>query len=72
MQVFDRWAIDLIGIPPTTPGGNRWILTAIEYVTGWPVAIPLKDATAPTIATALHNHITMVYGPFRELLSDNG
>jgi hypothetical protein len=72
IQLFDRWAIDLIGILPQTPAGNRWIVTAIEYLTGWPVAKALPDAKAETIARFIHEDITMVYGPPREILSDNG
>jgi transposase InsO family protein len=72
LELFDRWAIDLIGILPQTPAGNRWIFTAIEYLTGWPIAIALPNARAETVAQILHDNITMVYGPFQELLSDNG
>ena len=72
LQIFDRWAIDLIGILPKTPAGNRWIVTAIEYLTGWPVAAALPDARAETVAAFVHNEIAMVYGPPKELLSDNG
>ena len=72
MPVFHRWAIDLIGILPQTPAGNRWIFTAIEYATGWPVARALPDARAETIARVIHDDITMVYGPPDEVLSDNG
>jgi hypothetical protein len=72
LQLFDRWAIDLIGVLPQTPAGNRWIVTAIEYLTGWPIAKALPDAKAETIAKFIHNEITMVYGAPKELLSDNG
>ena len=72
LQLFDRWAIDLIGILPKTPAGNCWIFTAIEYLTGWPVTKALPNARAETIARVIHDEITMVYGPPKELLSDNG
>lgn len=72
IQIFDRWAIDLIGILPQTPAGNRWIITAIEYLTGWPIAKALPDAKTETIAKFIHEEIAMVYGPPKELLSDNG
>lgn len=72
LQLFDRWAIDLIGILPKTPTGNCWIFTAIEYMTGWPVTRALPDARAETIAKVIHDDITMVYGPPKELISDNG
>ena len=72
LQIFDRWAIDLIGPLPMTPGKNLWIVTAIEYLTGWPIARALPDAKAETIAQFFHDEIAMVYGPPKELLSDNG
>lgn len=72
LQIFDRWALDLIGILPKTPAGNRWIITAIEYLTGWPIAIAVPDARAETVARFIHEQITMVYGAPREILSDNG
>jgi hypothetical protein len=71
MQLFDRWAINLIGPLTETHGKNRWIVTAIEYMTGWPVAKALPDARAEIITRFLHDDIIIVYGPFKELLSDN-
>lgn len=63
MNPFDRWAIDLIGVLPTTPDGNRWIITAIDYATGWPIACATKDAKQETIADFLLNEIFSHYGP---------
>lgn len=45
LRPFERWGIDLIGRLPTTLNGNRWIITAIDYATGWPVARAVPDAT---------------------------
>ena len=72
MKIFERWAVDLIGILPTTNSGNKWIFTAVEYLTGWPIAVALKDAKAETLARVIHEEIAMHYGAPRELLSDNG
>ena len=72
IRPFERWAIDLIGILPVTPRGNRWIVTAVDYATGWPVARALEDSTAKTIAEFFYHDIYLNYGPPRELLSDNG
>jgi transposase InsO family protein len=72
IRIFERWAIDLIGILSLTPNKNKWILTATEYVTGWPVAVALPNAKEETVAQAIHDQIAMVYGPPQELLSDNG
>lgn len=72
LQPFKRWGIDFIGLLPTTPNGNRWIITAIDYATGWLVAKAVKDAEAETVADFLVQEIFMHYGPPKELLSDNG
>ena len=69
---FERWGIDLIGRLPVTPNGNRWIITAVDFATGWPVARALKTATDEEIARFLHEDIFVNYGAPRELLSDNG
>jgi transposase InsO family protein len=71
-QPFEEWAIDLIGILPTTNNGNRWIITAIDYATCWPVAEALQDAEATTVADFIYRRIYADYGPPRILLSDNG
>ena len=71
-QPFDRWGIDLIGILPETPNGNRWIITAIDYATGWPLAKATKTATANDVADFIQSEIFTNYGPPKELLSDNG
>jgi hypothetical protein len=49
MQLFNRWAINLIGPLTETHGKNQWIVTAIEYITGWPVAKALPDARVEII-----------------------
>ncbi|KAG0152676.1 hypothetical protein PDIDSM_2481 [Penicillium digitatum] len=56
----------------TTPSGNRWIITAIDYATGWPLAKALPDAIEEAIAEFLHEDIFTVYGAPAEFLNDNG
>lgn len=72
LQPFERWAIDLIGILPTTPHENRWMITAIDYATGWPLARAVKDAKTEIIAAFVHEEMFRHYGSPRELLSGNG
>ncbi|KOS36133.1 hypothetical protein ACN38_g13162 [Penicillium nordicum] len=72
IRPFERWGIDLIGALPATPNGNRWIITAIDYATGWPVARAVPDATEETLAEFLFRDIYAHYGAFNELISDNG
>jgi hypothetical protein len=71
IQLFKYWGIDLIRHLPTTPNGNRWIITAIDHATGWIVAKAVPDAKDETLAHFLHEEIFVNYRVFEELLSDN-
>ena len=43
-EPFSRVAVDLVGpILPRSAQGNRYILTLIDFTTGFPEAVPLKD-----------------------------
>ena len=53
------------------PNSNQWIITAVDFATGWPVAWALKTATNKEIAWFLHEDIFINYGAPYELLSDN-
>ena len=68
---FEKWAIDFVGPLPETPHHNKWILTAIDFSTGWPIAKAVPEATDEVVADFLFE-IYCQYGAFRELLSDNG
>jgi hypothetical protein len=41
-------------------------------MTGWPVTKALLNVRAEIIAKVIYDDITMVYGPLKELLSNNG
>jgi hypothetical protein len=72
IELFESWSIDLIGRLPRTYNGNRWIITAIERSTGWPVVRAVSDATSQTVMNFIHEEIFSVYGIPNEILSDNG
>ena len=72
IEPFQRWGIDLIGILPTTAQGNRWILTAVDYATGWPIAKALPEATEEAIAEFIFREIYMHYGAPQEIFTDGG
>ena len=64
--------MDFIGFFPTTSNGNQYIITAIDYATGWPITKAVKNVEAETITKFLIQEIFMYYGLPKELLSDNG
>jgi hypothetical protein len=55
-----------------TLNGNKWIIIAIDYATGWLVAKAIPDATNEAIAEFLHEEIFVNYGAFNKLVSNNG
>ena len=69
-EPFSRVAIDLVGpIDPCSSEGHRYILTLIDYATGFPEAVPLREIDSIAIAEALLQIFSRV-GIQREILSD--
>ena len=57
---------------PTTPTGNKWILTAVCPYSNFLRAIPVPDKQATTAARALFNDVFLQYGFPAVLQSDQG
>jgi len=68
---FDCIAMDLLAMPESW-AGNKYVLVVMDYATRYAIAAPVKDKTARTVADALLQHVLLVHGPARRLLSDNG
>ena len=65
--------MDLVGpISPVSSKGNRFILTCIDMLTGFTVAVPIKDKTASTVCDTYRNHIYCTFGGSARILTDNG
>ena len=65
--------MDLVGpISPVTSRGNRFILTCIDMLTGFTIAVPIKDKTANTICDAYRAHVYCIFGGSARILTDNG
>lgn len=71
-EPFSRVAIDLVGpLNPPSSEGHQFILTLIDFATGFPEAMPLKDISSTSVAEALITIFSRVGIP-KEILSDNG
>ena len=68
---WERVSIDLIGRLPTSRSGSKFILVAVDALTRYAVAEPLKTRSAKEVATAL-TKIFCEHGIPQTLLSDNG
>ena len=69
---FQLIGIDYSGPFPTTPQGNKYVLSITNYFTRWVIAIPLPNQTAKTTAEALYEHYICIYGVPSKILSDQG
>ncbi|PIK39424.1 hypothetical protein BSL78_23736 [Apostichopus japonicus] len=69
---FKRVAVDIVGpISPTSKHGNRYILTLVDYATGFPEAVPLRNIDTERVAEALVDIFSRVGVP-SEILTDRG
>lgn len=66
----DRWALDVAGPLPITDEGNRYVIAAVDYATGFAVAVAVPTHTAPDIAKFLVDRVVLAHGPMRELVHD--
>ena len=59
---FQKIEIDIVGPLTITKKENRYIVTAIDYFTKWPIAKAIKEATAKTISKFIYEKIICKYG----------
>ena len=69
---WQKVAVDLVGPFPVTPRGNRWILVLADHFTRWHDALPIPDATAPTVATTLDERVFSYMGLPEQIHTDQG
>ena len=70
-QRFELVCYDLAGpFTPVTARGNCYVLIIVDHFTHWPEFVPLRDITAPTIATTLFDQWCCRYGTPERFHSD--
>ena len=70
--MFERVAMDVLGPLPTSHLGNKYILVIEEYLSKWPVVVPMRDQRAETIAQIYVEELLLQYGAPKFILSDRG
>jgi len=63
-------AVDLVGPMPLTHRGNSWILVLTDHFTRWADALAIPDASAPTVARVLDQHVFCYFGLPEQIHSD--
>ena len=69
---FNTLGIDYVGPLPTTPSGNKWILTAVCPYSNFLRAISVPDKQATTAARTMFTDVFLQYGFPSVLQSDQG
>ena len=65
--------MDLVGpISPVTTSGNRYILTVIDMLTGYMIAVPIPDKKSETVCGAYRHNVYCTFGGSSRILTDNG
>lgn len=64
--------MDLMGPFCETNNGQQWILMMVDYMMKWPIAVPLPDKKAKTMAKAFVKQLMCTHGAPECLLSDQG
>jgi len=72
LEPFSGLAVDLLGPLTTSKGGRKHVLVICDRFTKVTRAIPLRDATALTVPSALIDTWVAAYGIPDSVLTDNG
>ena len=65
--------MDLVGpIHPPSSRGNKYVLTVIDMLTRFTMAVPIKNKNAETICDTYRNHVYCMFGGSSRILMDNG
>ena len=71
-EPFSKIGIDIVGPLPLTENGNKYIVVATDYMTKWPEAKAIPQATAQQVANFIYEDIICRHGCPHIILSDRG
>ena len=69
---FYQIGIDIVGPLPRTQRQKKYIVTAMDYLTKWPEARALTEATAEKVADFIYEQIICQHGCPQIILTDRG
>lgn len=69
---FHQIGIDFVGPLPRSSSGKKYIIVAMDYLTKWPEAKAVREATAEATVQFLYEDIICRHGCPQKILSDRG
>ena len=69
---FAKIGLDMAGPFPRTLSGNQYVITVVDWYSGWPEAFPVPDKGADNVAHVLLEEIFPRFGAPLEIVTDNG
>ena len=67
---FQHWNVDIVSLPYSN--GFKYLLTAVDRLSRWPLAIPMIDITAGTVIDAFTHGLIASFGIPESITTDNG
>ena len=67
---FQHWNVDIVTLPSSN--GFRHLLTAVDRLTRWPLAIPMVDITTTSVVDAFAHGLIASFGIPESVTTDNG
>ena len=67
---FQHWNVDLVTMPESN--GFKYLLTAVDRLSRWPIAMPLRDMTVQSVIDAFAHGIVAAFGVPESITTDNG
>lgn len=65
-------SVDIVGPLPKSTNGFRYILSIQDYFSKFCIFQPMRTATSKTICKILEDHVLLLFGVPKTLLTDNG
>ena len=67
---FQHWNVDIVSMPPSN--GFKYLLTAVDRLSRWPLAMPMSDITAASVIDAFTHGLIASFGVPDAITTDNG
>lgn len=65
-------SLDIVGPLPRSSNGYKYILSIQDYFTKFCLFLPMREATASGITRLIEEHVFLLFGVPRTLITDNG